>query len=233
MPHSISSIVPTSPWTIIKSPRLREQHTIPRSLGRGSAIIFGFLFLWGISNPLLRRSIRYSTLGLFDYSLLFHTQRTPPLTEKRERRGAFYKTAEFSLTNSRQQTLSLHALGAPAQAPVVCCGQHTETQKSSVSIFTGFTQRGCAQFQSIEIITHFWYANLISDFCCVSSILVKLYSWWIFVEDERIVFVWHSTHLDYWQSFSSTWFFSASNVQHDSSDLHIDPDRSWWISVMQ
>jgi hypothetical protein len=144
MPHSISSIVPTSPWTIIKSPRLREQHTIPRSLGRGSAIIFGFLFLWGISNPLLRRSIRYSTLGLFDYSLLFHTQRTPPLTEKRERRGAFYKTAEFSLTNSRQQTLlSSCAWRARSGARCVLWPTHRDTKVQCQYFYRLHSERLC------------------------------------------------------------------------------------------
>ena len=84
-PFTISSIVPTPNIFLPERssspgvPRLRR-NTYPDLLKRVSHYFWGttyFSFMFGgISIPPFSPPL-YSTLGLFDYSLLFHTQRTP------------------------------------------------------------------------------------------------------------------------------------------------------------
>jgi hypothetical protein len=85
-PFTISSIVPTPNISLPERssspgvPRLRRNTYYPDLLKRVSHYFWGttfFSFMFGgisIPPPL---SPLYSSLGLFDYSLLFHTQRTP------------------------------------------------------------------------------------------------------------------------------------------------------------
>jgi hypothetical protein len=73
-----------------------------------------------------------------------HTENPPFDREKRERRGAFYKTAEFSLTNSRQQTLlSSCAWRARSGARCVLWPTHRDTKVQCQYFYRLHSERLC------------------------------------------------------------------------------------------
>lgn len=116
-PFTISSIVPTPNISLPERssspgvPRLRRNTYYPDLLKRVSHYLWGTTFFsFMFESPPL--SPLYSSLGLFDYSLLFHTQRTPPTVEGE--RGRFIIQAECRILEPTADSLSLLARSGSA-----------------------------------------------------------------------------------------------------------------------